>query len=158
MRQLWKRPRPWCLAVTSFLRGGVGRSCQALHVPSHGDPISPPTSPMNTGTVKWFDRKKGFGFAAPDAGGDDIFLHQLNLQNDSEGKRPFVNEGDALSYDIGEYNGRPSALNTTMLSTQTRLPRHRRRQAETAIQPEAPVVSTASGVSTSVPHLPVCEI
>ena len=54
-------------------------------------PISPPTSPMNTGTVKWFDRKKGFGFAAPDAGGDDIFLHQLNLQNDSEGKRPFVN-------------------------------------------------------------------
>ena len=106
--------------------------------------ISPRTSPINTGTVKWFDRKKGFGFAAPDAGGDDIFLHQLNLQNDSEGKRPFVNEGDALSYDIGEYNGRPSALNITMLSTQTRLPRHRRRQAETAIQPEAPVVSTAS--------------
>tara|TARA_B110001452_G_C15137748_1_gene396198 strand:+ start:173 stop:595 length:423 start_codon:yes stop_codon:yes gene_type:complete len=40
--------------------------------------------PQHTGIIKWFDRKKGFGFLAPETGGDDIFIHQLNIGNNSE--------------------------------------------------------------------------
>ncbi|WP_349258569.1 cold-shock protein, partial [Aggregatilinea sp.] len=32
-----------------------------------------------TGTVKWYNRKQGFGFVAPDGGGDDIFVHRSAL-------------------------------------------------------------------------------
>ena len=69
---------------------------------------------QHTATIKWFDRKKGFGFASPEEGGDDIFVHQLNLGNNSEGKRPFLDEGDTIYYDIGEHNGRPTAINVKL--------------------------------------------
>ena len=64
--------------------------------------------------IKWFDRKKGFGFASPETGGDDIFVHQLNLGNNSEGKRPFLDEGDTIYYDIGDHNGRPTAIKVNL--------------------------------------------
>jgi CspA family cold shock protein len=47
---------------------------------------------MATGTVKWFNATKGFGFIAPDGGGKDVFVHvtavqRAGLQTLSEGQR-----------------------------------------------------------------------
>jgi CspA family cold shock protein len=47
---------------------------------------------MATGTVKWFNKEKGFGFIAPEGGGDDLFVHQSAIQMDgfrdlAEGQR-----------------------------------------------------------------------
>jgi len=37
-------------------------------------------SDMKTGTVKWFNESKGFGFITPDGGGDDLFAHFSEIQ------------------------------------------------------------------------------
>lgn len=52
---------------------------------------------MATGTVKWFNDAKGFGFITQDGGGEDIFLHHTAIQ--TEGFRTLA-EGQKVSYDI----------------------------------------------------------
>ena len=51
---------------------------------------------MKTGTVKWFNAEKGFGFISNDEGGDDVFVHFSAIQAD--GFRT-LNEGQRVSYD-----------------------------------------------------------
>lgn len=62
---------------------------------------------MPTGTVKWFDAKKGFGFIQQDTG-DDIFVHHSAI-NMSGFKT--LEEGDRVSYEIGEGRKGPTAKN-----------------------------------------------
>jgi len=50
---------------------------------------------MNTGTVKFFNEAKGFGFITPDDGGKDIFVHANGLIDE-------IREGDKVSYDTEE--------------------------------------------------------
>ena len=50
---------------------------------------------MSNGTVKFFNRSKGFGFITPDEEGKDVFVHQNGLIDE-------INEGDKVSYDVEE--------------------------------------------------------
>ena len=52
----------------------------------------------NTGTVKWFDSKKGYGFITPSEGGKDLFVHHTSLQ--MEGYKT-LNEAQTVSYEVG---------------------------------------------------------
>ena len=52
---------------------------------------------MNTGTVKWFNAEKGYGFISNDEGGDDVFVHFSAIQG--TGYRS-LNEGQKVSYEV----------------------------------------------------------
>jgi CspA family cold shock protein len=52
---------------------------------------------MTTGTVKFFNTSKGFGFIAPDGGGKDVFVHATALE--AAGMRT-LNEGQKVSFDV----------------------------------------------------------
>lgn len=52
---------------------------------------------MATGTVKWFNDQKGFGFIQPDAGGSDVFVHISAVER--AGMRSLV-EGQKVSYEV----------------------------------------------------------
>jgi CspA family cold shock protein len=52
---------------------------------------------MATGTVKWFNAEKGFGFIAQDGGGADVFAHYSNI--DAQGFRE-LQEGQKVEFDI----------------------------------------------------------
>jgi len=67
---------------------------------------------MTTGTVKWFNEMKGFGFIKPDGPGEDVFVHitavkRANLET--------LAEGAQVSYELVEERGKQSAGNLKLL-------------------------------------------
>lgn len=51
---------------------------------------------MNTGTVKWFNAEKGFGFITNDDGSDDVFVHFSAIQSDGYKS---LDEGDKVTFE-----------------------------------------------------------
>ena len=63
---------------------------------------------MTTGTVKWFNPKKGFGFIAPEGNDQDIFVHITAVQQAGLDR---LDEGDKVEFEIVEDRGKNKAEN-----------------------------------------------
>jgi len=63
---------------------------------------------MPEGRVKWFSPGRGYGFIAKDEGGD-IFVHRSDIVY--TGVRPFLSQGQRVSFDIAEGEKGPKAVN-----------------------------------------------
>ncbi len=61
---------------------------------------------MATGTVKWFNPNKGYGFIAPDEGGKDVFVHISAVEKAGIDR---LNDGQKVNYEIIENRGKESA-------------------------------------------------
>ena len=66
------------------------------------------------GTVKWFNSEKGYGFIQQENGGEDLFVHFRQINNTGYG-RVSLEEGQKVSYEVGEGQKGPQAENVTAL-------------------------------------------
>lgn len=63
---------------------------------------------MATGTVKWFNTTKGYGFIQPDDGGKDVFVHATAVERAG---MPALQEGQKIAYELMSDRGKTSAGN-----------------------------------------------
>lgn len=67
---------------------------------------------MANGTVKWFNATKGFGFIAPESGGQDVFVHISAVERAG---LSHLNDGQAVTFDLESgRDGRKSATNLAL--------------------------------------------
>jgi len=63
---------------------------------------------VSTGTVKWFNEKKGFGFITPDSGSEDLFVHHSEVKTTGYAS---LAEGQKVEFSIGQGKKGPCATN-----------------------------------------------
>lgn len=63
---------------------------------------------MSTGTVKWFNASKGYGFITPDDGGSDLFVHHSEIRTEGYAS---LDEGQKVEFEVGEGKKGPCATN-----------------------------------------------
>ena len=63
---------------------------------------------MATGTVKWFNAQKGYGFIQPSDGSKDVFVHVTAVQTAGLAT---LNEGQSVTFEVSNERGKPAATN-----------------------------------------------
>lgn len=63
---------------------------------------------MATGTVKWFNPTKGYGFIKPEDGSKDVFVHVSAVERAGLNS---LNEGQRVSFEVSMERGKPAAIN-----------------------------------------------
>jgi len=67
---------------------------------------------LATGTVKWFNMQKGYGFIQPEDGGKDVFVHITALQRAG---LTSLNEGQRVKYEVARDRGKEAAANLSLV-------------------------------------------
>ena len=63
---------------------------------------------MTSGTVKWFNLERGFGFIAPNDGGEELFVHHSEIQEAESST--FLSEGETVQFEIQQDLKGPNAI------------------------------------------------
>lgn len=90
--------------------GGGGRGRAPSSTPRKWPEGVSPSDGKQIGTVKWFNSEKGFGFVAPQEGGEDLFVHQSAVH--APGFRSLM-EGEAVEFKVVEERGKQKAIEVT---------------------------------------------
>jgi CspA family cold shock protein len=104
-------------AVRKMLGGRVSIAYFAIVQASASsrDPTRRATMAQETGTVKWFNPEKGFGFITRDNGEKDVFVHHSAIQG---GGFRTLNDGERVEFDVVQGQKGPAAENVVRLDPQ----------------------------------------
>ena len=90
-------------------RGGKGSESKARppkkdsQSGSNSAPAPVPDGPRESGTVKWFNRSKGFGFIVR-PNGEEIFVHHRSIRNSDESRRSNLRDGQDVNYVVADHS------------------------------------------------------